>query len=78
MFDHRPATVLKHLLDAYPAPFTIDELMREVTGAADDLAECEEVAASVRRLLAAGLLQRNGELLLPTRAAVHFDHVSEE
>lgn len=78
MPDHRTAAVLTHLLAAYPAPFTIDELVRELTHASERLADCEAVASAVRELLAAGLLQRHGEFLLPTRTAVLHSHVSEE
>jgi hypothetical protein len=67
--------VLTHLLDAYPAPFTLDELLRELRIDPDDVDECDALARAVRDLLSSGLLQRHGDLLLPTRAAVHSRRV---
>jgi hypothetical protein len=78
MSDQRESIVLRHLLGLYPAPLTLDEIVRELTGASEDFDECEEIESAVRALLAAGLVQRHGGFLLPTRAAVQFDRVSKE
>jgi hypothetical protein len=72
MSGQRTSAVLRHLLGLYPAPLTIDEVVRELTGASEDFDECAAIESGVRELLAAGLLQRHGDFLLPTRAAVHF------
>lgn len=78
MSDERTSTVLQHLLGLYPAPLTLDEIVRELTGASEDFDECESIESAVRELLAAGLLQRHAGFLLPTRVAVHFDGASKE
>lgn len=72
MPDSRTALVLNHLLGLYPAPLTIDEVVRELTRASDDFDECAAVEAALRELLAAGLVHRHGSFVLPTRAAVQF------
>lgn len=78
MSDQRTSIVLRHLLALYPAPLTLDEIVRELTGASEDFDECEAIESAVRKLLAAGLLHRHAGFLLPTRTAVHFDNASEE
>ena len=67
-----PDRVLRHLLTLYPAPLSIDEVVTEMTGGSEDGDEIESVEIAVRELLAAGLLRRHGELLLPTRTAVLY------
>lgn len=67
-----PENVLRHFLGLYPAPLSIDEVVRELTDDSTDFDAEEAVEAAVRELLAAGLLRRHGELLLPTRAAVLY------
>lgn len=67
-----PEKVLTHLVAVYPAPLSIEEVVRELTAGSDDFDEADEVEVAVRELLAAGLLRRHGELLLPTRAAVLY------
>ena len=78
MSDQRTAAVLRHLLRLYPAPLTLDEIVRELTCASEDFGECERVEGAVRELLAAGLLARHGDFLLPTRTAVHSDLTTKE
>jgi hypothetical protein len=78
MSDQRTSAVLRHLLELYPAQLTIDEVVRELTSASEDFDEGAAIESGVRELLAAGLLQRHGDFLFPTRAAVHFAGVSEE
>lgn len=65
-----PGTVLRHFIAIYPAPLSIDEVVCELTDGKFE--EAEAVEGAVVELLAAGLLRRHGELLLPTRAAVLF------
>lgn len=61
--------VLMTLLDSYPAPFTDEEVRRELG--------CSEVAVSdaISSLVGAGLLHRNVGFVLPTRAAARFDEL---
>ncbi len=60
------------VLAMHPDHFTLDELIREMTAGSHDFAERDAVERAVRDLVGAGLLRRCGELVLPTRAAVHF------
>jgi len=47
---------------------TLGDLMMEIEGE-------DAVARAVRDLTAVGLLRREGESVLPTRAAIHFDRL---
>jgi hypothetical protein len=69
------AAVLQQLLFLHPAQLSFDELLRELTGDADDFAERDAVERAVHDLAAAGLLHRNGKLLVPTRAALRCDEL---
>jgi hypothetical protein len=65
--------VLIHVLTLHPAQLRLTELVQEITAGATDAIE-----RAVRDLVAAGLLFRNGELVLPTRAALRFDELLGE
>lgn len=71
--DQLQMAVLSHLLLAYPAPFTLDEI---VTAFMDPFAESfwerDGIQRAVRDLLCAGLLYDCGGSVLPTRAAARF------
>jgi hypothetical protein len=60
------------MLRAYPAQLTITELVRELTAASDDFEVCDATESAIRELLAAGLLHRSGEFIVPARAAVRM------
>lgn len=76
--DHRDqARVLRQVLFLYPESLTLAELARELTAASTDFQEQDRIERGVRDLVAVGLLHRVGDLVLPTRAAVHF-HTLEE
>jgi hypothetical protein len=71
--DHAvQAAVLALVLSLRPDQLTLSELIREMVIESADFAECDAVERAVRDLVGAGLLHRSGELVLPTRAAVHF------
>lgn len=61
--------VLSLVLHEHPTLLTADEVAREV--GADDATE-----RAMRDLSAVGLLRREGETVLPTRAALHFDRLA--
>jgi predicted transcriptional regulator len=71
------AAVLHHLLELHPAPLTTAELIRELAGEQPGFAERDAVERAVRDLAAVGLLHRSAELVLPTRAALRFQALSE-
>lgn len=80
--DARPAcnskrarAVLVHLLELYPAPLSIEEVVRELTTPSPELDDWEATEDAVRELIGAGLLHRNGEFVFPTRAARRFDEL---
>jgi hypothetical protein len=65
--------VLTQILALYPAPLTVAELVREITGGSSDFEPGERFERAIRDLRGAGLLQQVADLVLPTRAALHFD-----
>jgi hypothetical protein len=69
--------VLHHVLSLCPEPMTLDELIREMTGDSDEFIKRDGIERAVRELIGAGLLQRVGKLVLPTRAAAHFSAITE-
>lgn len=73
--DAIEAAVLRHLLSLHPAQIVFDELLREIAGDPEDFAERDAIERAVRDLAAAGLLHRNGEVVLPSRAALRFDEL---
>lgn len=71
------AGVLRHVLSLHPQVLTFDELARELTAGATCFAERDRIERAVRDLVAGGLLHRDGEWVLPTRAAVLFYELEE-
>jgi hypothetical protein len=74
------AAVLRQLLALYPVQLTVDELVRELAGngtenGGTEFAFRDAVERAVRELGAAGLLHRNGEVVLPSRAALRFEEL---
>ena len=69
------AAVLQQLLFLYPVQLNFEELRRELAGDAGDFGERDALERAVRDLTSTGLLHRNGELLVPTRAALRFDEL---
>jgi hypothetical protein len=77
MLDNRNAdaatlrAVLSLVLAEHPAILAASEIEQEV-GAGD------ATERALRDLISVGLLRREGALILPTRAAVHFDALDSE
>jgi hypothetical protein len=69
------AAVLNQLLTLHPIHITYDELLREIAGESDDFARRDAIERAVRDLAATGLLHRNENLVLPSRAALRFDEL---
>ncbi|MEX2448007.1 MAG: hypothetical protein WD404_04595 [Solirubrobacterales bacterium] len=69
------AIVLNLLLAEQPAQLTVAELQLELAGGPASFPRRDEVERAVRELAAVGLVHRNGELLLPSRAARRFDQL---
>jgi predicted transcriptional regulator len=69
------AIVLSLLLAEQPAQLTVAELQLELAGDPASFPRRDEVERAVRELAAVGLVHRNGELLLPSRAARRFDQL---
>jgi hypothetical protein len=69
------AAVLRQLLALHPVQLTLGELVREIAGESDDFALKDAVERAVRDLAAAGLLNRSGDVVLPSRAALRFDEL---
>lgn len=62
--------VLQHLLFEYPTPFSVDELIAELTSPDDEgFGERDGFRNAIRDLRQAGLLHQHGEFVWPTRAA---------
>lgn len=75
--DRDQAAVLRKILFLHPESMTLAELTRELTASSTDFQERDQIERAVRDLIAAGLLHRVGDLVLPTRAAVVFDALEE-
>lgn len=66
------AAVLTLVLTEHPTPLTLADVEGEIAPD-QDFAGRDAVARAVRDLSAVGLLHRHGDLVLPTRAAIHMD-----
>jgi hypothetical protein len=64
--------VLSFVLVRYPERFSADELRLEMLADRQDLAGTDAHNRAVRDLVASGLLGRDGDSVIPTRAAVRF------
>jgi hypothetical protein len=83
--DDRPSTaaldlrdqgvVLTHIFALHPAHLRLAELIRQATAGSADFAETDRFERAVHDLVGVGLLFAVGELLLPTRAALHFNEI---
>jgi hypothetical protein len=69
--------VLREVLNLYPEALTLDELIRELTVGSAEFSEHDWVRRAVRDLISGGLVHQVGDLVLPTRAAVHFHGLYE-
>jgi hypothetical protein len=69
------AVVLRQLLALHPVQLTVEELVREIAGDPADFALTDAVERAVRELCAAGLANRSGDVVLPSRAALRFEQL---
>jgi hypothetical protein len=69
------AAVLQQLLALYPIQLTLADLSREIAGADEDFALTDAVERAVRELSAAGLIHRNGDVVIPSRAALLLEEL---
>jgi hypothetical protein len=69
------SAVLMRVLELHPSQVTLTELVREIGGEGAGFAERDSIERAVRDLGGAGLLHRNDEFVLPTRAALRFDEL---
>ncbi len=68
--DRNRNDVLQHLLFEYPTPFSVDELIAELTSPGEEgFGERDGFLIAIRDLRRAGLLHQHGEFVWPTRAA---------
>jgi hypothetical protein len=64
--------VLSLVLLLHPAFLSADELENEMLADRQGFTETDACDRAVRDLVASGLLRRDGDSILPTRAAVRF------
>jgi hypothetical protein len=69
------ATVLRWLLAQHPIQITFDELLRDVCEEPEGFAERDALERAIRELTTSGLVHRNGEFVVPSRAALRFDEL---
>ena len=65
--------MLAFLIDLHPTRVTVDELPFALD--TKDFAEKDAIARAVRELTAVDLLRPEGELIGPSRAALHFERL---
>lgn len=65
----RQNDVLRHLLNEYPAVFSVDELTAELTEPGDGFSARDGVARAIGHLAQRGLLHRHASFVWPARAA---------
>jgi hypothetical protein len=72
------AAVLRHILSLYPQTLTEQELLKEMTGGLEaTYAKRDGHRRAVRDLAAGGLLNIEGTLVVPSRAAIFFHELAE-
>jgi hypothetical protein len=67
--------VLRRLLDLHPTQVTLEELVVDLAPDAEEFASRDAIERAVLELTRAGLVRRNGEFALPSRAALRFDEL---
>ena len=67
--------VLTRVLILHPARLSAAELRREMRADAHGFDRTDAHNRAVEDLVAAGLLRRDGDSIIATRAAMHFDHL---
>lgn len=69
------AAVLHHVLALHPTPLTLADVVRELGG--ESFGRRDAVERAVRDLVGSGLLLRAEALVLPSRAALRFEELSD-
>jgi hypothetical protein len=69
------SAVLQYILAFHPVQTSFEDLLREFILEPEDFGQRDALERAVRDLAGAGLLQCNGQLVLPTRAALRFDRL---
>jgi hypothetical protein len=64
------SAVFEVVIDGYPAPMSVEEIIWEVAGDPMSFSERDDVNNAIRDLAKAGVLHRAGNFIFPTRAAV--------
>lgn len=72
------AAVLTHVLAHWPTQLRDCDLVRELAGDSGVFTERDQIERAVRDLTGAGLLFRCEPIVLPTRAALHYDRLTAE
>lgn len=69
-----PVTPLWIILGEYPGLVTDDDVLKEIAGGdPPTFGERDAVEQGIRDMLAAGVLRREGDSLVPTRATLFLD-----
>jgi hypothetical protein len=69
--------VLSLVLRFHPERLSATELRREMLAGDYDFAKTDSHNRAVRDLIAAGLLRHDGDSIVATRAAMHFDMLND-
>lgn len=69
------SAVLGQLFDLHPTQVTVAELVREIGGEQADFGERDAIERAIRDLGGAGLLHRNDDFVMATRAALRFSEL---
>lgn len=73
--DRDQAAVLTHVLMLYPTHLTAPDLAREIAAGTNEFDKSDRIERAVRDLTSVGLLHCAGGRVLPTHAAIRFDHL---
>ncbi|HEV7483789.1 MAG TPA: hypothetical protein VGO13_11905 [Solirubrobacterales bacterium] len=72
------AVVLTQVLSNWPTHLRVSDLVREIASDPRDFAQRDRVERAIRDLVSAGLVFRCESVVLPTRAALHFNRLPFE
>lgn len=67
--------VLGCLLEFHPTRLSQAELLRELSADPDDFSRRDAIDIAVRDLIAAGLLRRDGDSIIPTRTLLRAEEL---
>jgi hypothetical protein len=70
--DQIESAALVLVLIEHPSHLTVAELSRALNDDPDDFASKDAIDRAVRALVGGGLLNRHGDVVMPTRAALYF------